>query len=89
MLLCFRGRLRFMSFEAGAVRVNGDSRHSGVDCEVLRLDFKRGNQLKPEHFKLNPNNKMPTLEDEGFVLWESNAILFYVAGKHPEKALAF
>ncbi len=56
---------------------------------MLRLDFKRGNQLKPEHVKLNPNNKMPTLEDEGFVLWESNAILFYVAGKHPEKALAF
>ena len=71
------------------MRVNGDSRHSGVDCEVLRLDFKRGNQLKPEQVKLNPNNKMPTLEDEGFVLWESNAILFYVAGKHPEKALAF
>jgi glutathione S-transferase len=61
----------------------------GVDCEVQRLDFKHGNQLKPEYAELNPNNEMPTCADEGFVLRESNATLSYVAGKHPEKALAF
>ena len=30
---------------------------------------------------------MPTLDDEGFVLWESNAILFYMAGKRPDSGL--
>jgi glutathione S-transferase len=59
----------------------------GIDCEVQRLDFTRGDQLKPAYAKLNPNKKMPTLEDDGFVLWESNAILFYLASKRPEKGL--
>ena len=59
----------------------------GIDCEVQRLDFTRGDQLKPAYAALNPNKKMPTLEDDGFVLWESNAILFYLASKRPEKEL--
>jgi glutathione S-transferase len=59
----------------------------GLDCEIERLRFKRGEQLKPEYARLNPNKKMPTLEDDGFVLWESNAILFYIAGKYPDKGL--
>jgi len=37
----------------------------GIDCEVHRLDFTRGDQLKPAYAKLNPNKKMPTLEDDG------------------------
>ena len=45
-----------------------------IDCEVQRLDFTRGDQLNPTYAVLNPNKKMPTLEDDGFVLWESNAI---------------
>ena len=31
---------------------------------------------------MNPNRLIPTIEDDGFVLWESNAILRYLAGRH-------
>ena len=35
----------------------------------------------------NPNGKIPTLEEDGFVLWELPAILKYLAAKHPESGL--
>lgn len=61
--------------------------HLALDCEVQRIDLSRGDQLAPEYLALNPNRKMPTLEDDGFVLWEMNAILFYLAAKCPESGL--
>ena len=36
----------------------------------------------PAYRALNPNGRVPTIEDGGFVLWESNAILRYLAMKH-------
>ena len=34
------------------------------------------------YLKMNPNRLIPTIEDDGFVLWESNAILRYLAAKY-------
>ena len=50
-----------------------------IDCDIERLDFTQGDQRSADYARLNPNMKMPTLEDDGFVLWESNATLFYFA----------
>ena len=61
--------------------------HLGLECELRSIDLDRGDQLAPDYVALNPNGKIPTLEDEGFVLWESNAILFYLAAKRPESGL--
>ena len=59
----------------------------GLDCELQPIDLGRGDQLTRQYVALNPNKKMPTLEDSGFVLWESNAILFYMAAKHSDRGL--
>jgi glutathione S-transferase len=58
-----------------------------LDCEVQSIDLGRGDQLTPQYLALNPNKKMPTLEDDGFALWESNAIMFYMAAKRPDSGL--
>lgn len=36
----------------------------------------------PEYRRMNPNGLVPVIEDDGFVLWESNAIVRYLAAKH-------
>ncbi len=36
----------------------------------------------PEYKAMNPNSLVPVIEDDGFVLWESNAIARYLAAKH-------
>lgn len=42
----------------------------------------------PEYRRMNPNGLVPVLEeDDGFTLWESNAIIRYLAGRHPEAGL--
>ena len=35
----------------------------------------------PEYAKLNPNRRVPTIVEDGFVLWESNSIVRYLAAK--------
>ncbi len=59
-------------------------------CEELSLPFERidaggafGRTREPDYLAKNPNALVPTIEEEdGFTLWESNAILRYLARKH-------
>lgn len=42
----------------------------------------------PEYRRMNPNGLIPVLEEaDGFTLWESNSIVRYLAGRHPEAGL--
>ena len=48
---------------------------------LVKVDLQAGDQHKPEYLKLNPNGKMPTIVDEGRAIFESVAILIYLAEK--------
>jgi len=37
---------------------------------------------EPFYRRMNPNGRVPTIEDDGFVLWESNTIVRYLSAKH-------
>jgi GST-like protein len=54
----------------------------GVPYEVRRVDLAAGEQMKPEFLRLNPNHKIPVIEDDGLVVWESGAILLHLAEKY-------
>ena len=77
----------YMFPTARALGIVALKNYLGLDCEVQSIDLGRGDQLTPQYAALNPNRKMPTLDDDGFVLWESNAILFYMAAKQPNSGL--
>ena len=60
----------------------------GIPLEKVPFDPRIGETRSAEFLAKNPNGRIPTLEEDGFVLWESPAILKYLAAKRPERALA-
>lgn len=54
----------------------------GLDCERVEAGGAFGVVATPEYRRLNPNGLVPAIEEDGFVLWESNAIVRYLAARH-------
>ena len=59
----------------------------GLSPELVHVELTKGEQRKPEYLALNPNGKVPTLVDGDLVIWESNAIMTYLAQKTPGQTL--
>ena len=53
-----------------------------VPCERTDAGLQFGVVNDPFYRKMNPNGRVPTIDDDGFVLWESNAIVRYLCAKH-------
>jgi glutathione S-transferase len=55
-----------------------------LDVSYHRVDIGGpfGGTSEPEYLRLNPNGLVPTISDGGFVLWESNVIVRYLAARH-------
>jgi GST-like protein len=54
---------------------------TGLPCELIPVDTRKGDQFKPEFLKVNPNGKVPAIDDDGVFVFDSNAILLYLAEK--------
>ena len=55
----------------------------GLPCERVDIGGSFGGNREPAYLAINPNGVVPTLQDEdGFVLWESNAIVRYLAARY-------
>ncbi|MDJ0747253.1 MAG: glutathione S-transferase family protein [Xenococcaceae cyanobacterium MO_167.B27] len=53
-----------------------------IPYEFVLLDMATGEHQQPEYLAINPIGKVPAIEDGNFKLWESGAILLYIAEKH-------
>jgi glutathione S-transferase len=54
----------------------------GVGYEKVMLDTRKQQHKEPAFLKLNPRGEVPVLEDDGIVLWDSAAILIYLARRY-------
>ncbi|KAG8191130.1 hypothetical protein JTE90_010051 [Oedothorax gibbosus] len=58
------------------------AQHIGLDVNKTIVDLANGEHLKPEYAKINPQRVVPTIVDNGYILWEGRAIQAYLANKY-------
>jgi glutathione S-transferase len=58
------------------------ARHLGLEAEIIEVDVYRGEGRRPGYLAIHPQGRIPALVDGDFTLWESNAILQYLAEAH-------
>ncbi|HEX3761057.1 MAG TPA: glutathione S-transferase family protein [Kofleriaceae bacterium] len=68
-------------------KVLAAARELSIAVETIQVDLFKGEAKTPAFLARNPNGRVPVLEDDGFVLWESNAILAYLASRQPIPSL--
>jgi glutathione S-transferase len=61
--------------------------HLGLSLDIEYLDFFTGDIKQPAYLDTNPNGMVPALRDGDLVLWESNAIMQYLAATAPSNSL--
>jgi glutathione S-transferase len=61
--------------------------HLDLEVEIRHHDLFAGELRRPDYLAINPNAKVPTLVDGDFTLWESMAIMQYLADKTVDNTL--
>ena len=59
----------------------------GIEHTRLDVGGAFGKNKEAPYLAMNPNGLVPTLEEDGFLLWESNSIVRYLAGKHDKNSV--
>jgi len=80
-------KLHYHPFSTYSRRIRIALIEKGIHADLAEVDMASGAHRQPEYQKLNPYGRVPTLEDDGFVLYESTAILEYLEATHPAPPL--
>jgi glutathione S-transferase len=67
---------------SNVMKVMWAAEETGRPYERVDLGGPFGGNDQPAYLALNPNGRIPTIEDDGLVLWESNAIVRYLAARY-------
>jgi glutathione S-transferase len=81
-------RLFHHPFSFNARRAVMTALHLEVPVELVVVDLTRREHLTPDFVRMNPNHKVPVLQDGDFYLWESCAIMQYFADITPGQTLS-
>jgi glutathione S-transferase len=65
-----------------AFRVLWIAHELGLDYRHVPVEIGDAGARRPDYLAINPNGRLPAIEDGGFTLWESLAITLYLAKKH-------
>ncbi|WP_164002985.1 glutathione S-transferase family protein [Pyxidicoccus caerfyrddinensis] len=80
-------KLYFHPMSGNSRRVLLVATHLDIPLERIEVDLTTGKQRETSYLGINPNGRVPALDDDGFVLWESRAIMLYLAEKTPGQTL--
>ena len=58
--------------------------HKQLAYDLRQMSFSSGELQTPEYLRINPRGKVPTIEDDGFSLYESAAIVEYLEDQYPQ-----
>ncbi|CAH2085413.1 unnamed protein product [Euphydryas editha] len=58
------------------------ARAVGIEFDLVLTNIMEGQHKMPEFSKMNPQHTIPTMDDNGFILWESRAILGYLVNTY-------
>src|SRR6266545_1613550 len=72
-------KLYDFAFSPNCRKVRAVAYEIGVPLEHVPIDLLKGEQRGPDFLARNPNGRVPLLEDGDLRLWESNAIILYLA----------
>lgn len=65
-----------------AFRVLWIAKELGLPYEHIPVEIGAAGARQPDYLAINPNGRLPAIDDDGFTLWESLAITMYLAKKH-------
>ncbi|RKG68532.1 glutathione S-transferase family protein [Corallococcus sp. CA054B] len=80
-------KLYFHPLSGNSRRVLLVAAHLDIPLERIMVDLTTGKQREVSYLGINPNGRVPVLDDGGFVLWESRAIMVYLSEKTPGQTL--